>query len=301
MAAGGTRATAGRERLRRRGHNRGGKPPRWGWLAQAAASALWDDGTRRALLIRQVGLARAAGALDQLPAMLHALGTAVAASGDLSAASALITEADAICAVTGARSAPFTAMLVALAARPSWPGREADRGRHRRGLRRRAGNHGGLRSLGVRHLAQRTRALRRCADSRPPGQQRRRRAAYLDAGTARAGRGRRARWSDRARTRCAQAAGGSRQACGTDAALGIEARCRALLSQDPDADDLYREAIDRLGRTELRPELARAHLLYGEWLRREGRRVRARGPLRTAHDMLAAVGMRPSPSARAGS
>ena len=81
------------------------------------------------------------------------------------------------------------------------------------------------------------------------------------------------------------------QACGTDAALGIEARCRALLSQDPDADDLYREAIDRLGRTELRPELARAHLLYGEWMRREGRRVRARGPLRTAHDMLAAVGM----------
>jgi DNA-binding CsgD family transcriptional regulator len=81
------------------------------------------------------------------------------------------------------------------------------------------------------------------------------------------------------------------QACGHDSALGIEARCRALLSQAADADDLYREAIDRLGRTALRPELARAHLLYGEWLRREGRRVHAREQVRTAHDMLSALGM----------
>ena len=65
-------------------------------------------------------------------------------------------------------------------------------------------------------------------------------------------------------------------------------RCSA---HGADADDLYREAIDRLGRTGLRPELARAHLLYGEWLRREGRRVHAREQLRTAHDMLAALGM----------
>jgi len=81
------------------------------------------------------------------------------------------------------------------------------------------------------------------------------------------------------------------QACGHDPALGIEARCRALLSHDADADEKYREAIDRLGRTGLRPELARAHLLYGEWLRRGGRRVQAREPLRTARDMLAALGM----------
>src|SRR5262249_8011046 len=74
---------------------------RWGWLAQAAASALWDTDAWRALLARQVRLARETGALGQLPVMLDTLGTAVAASGDLAAASALIAEADAVRAVTG--------------------------------------------------------------------------------------------------------------------------------------------------------------------------------------------------------
>jgi ATP/maltotriose-dependent transcriptional regulator MalT len=81
------------------------------------------------------------------------------------------------------------------------------------------------------------------------------------------------------------------QPCRTDVALGIEARCRALLSDGADADGLYREAIDRLGRTRLRPELGRAHLVYGEWLRRQGRRIDAREQLRTAHEMLDAIGM----------
>jgi DNA-binding CsgD family transcriptional regulator len=81
------------------------------------------------------------------------------------------------------------------------------------------------------------------------------------------------------------------QAGGTDFGLGLAARCRALLSDGVSADDLYGEAIDRLSRTRLRPELARAHLLYGEWLRREGRRLDAREQLRAAHGMLAAIGM----------
>jgi DNA-binding CsgD family transcriptional regulator len=81
------------------------------------------------------------------------------------------------------------------------------------------------------------------------------------------------------------------RATGTDLALGLEARSRALLSDGEAAEQLYRESIARLGRCRFAPDQARAHLLYGEWLRREGRRIDAREQLHAAHDMLAGIGM----------
>jgi DNA-binding CsgD family transcriptional regulator len=80
-------------------------------------------------------------------------------------------------------------------------------------------------------------------------------------------------------------------ASGTEWVLGVEARSRALLTDGAAAEALYLEAIDRLGGTRLRPELARAQLLYGEWLRREGRRIDARAQLRAAHGLFAAMNM----------
>jgi DNA-binding CsgD family transcriptional regulator len=80
-------------------------------------------------------------------------------------------------------------------------------------------------------------------------------------------------------------------ASGTPLALGFLARSRALLAADTDAESLYQESIDQLGRSSAKPELARSHLLFGEWLRRRGRRRDARDQLRTAHDMFVSMGI----------
>ena len=80
-------------------------------------------------------------------------------------------------------------------------------------------------------------------------------------------------------------------ASGTDWALGVEASRRALLRDTGDAEDLFREALERLARTTVQVEFARAQLLFGEWLRRRGRRIDARAELRSAHEKLAAMGL----------
>jgi ATP/maltotriose-dependent transcriptional regulator MalT len=94
------------------------------------------------------------------------------------------------------------------------------------------------------------------------------------------------RLAERALERLAQ----STRAGDTDWGLGLEARSRALLTDGDAADGLYREAIERLGRTRNRLQLARARLLYGEWLRRERRRVDAREQLRTALEIFTSLG-----------
>ena len=264
---------------------------RWGWLTQAAASVLWDDDAWRALLVRQVRLARQAGAVDQLPVTLDALGTAVAASGGFAAASALIAEAGAICEATGARAARLSAMMLAALRGGQAEGTSLIKAAI-------AAAEDGGQSIAVayarwaaailnnglgRYEEALTAACRASEDAAALPISMRVLPELVEA-AARAGR------AGSARDALKQLAEIT-QASGTDFAVGIEARCRALLTDGADADDLYREAIDRLGCTELRPELARAHLLYGGWLRRQGRRLDAREQLRTADDTLTAIGM----------
>ena len=264
---------------------------RWGWLAQAAASAVWDDVGWRAMLARQVQLARDVGALDQLPIDLAALGTDAAWRGDFAMAAALIAETDAICAATGSRSAPFAAMLLA-----SLRGDQAEAAPLIEATIAEATAGGQGIAVTYAHWAAAILAngLGRYADALAAAQQASQDSPALymamwalpeliEAAT-RTGN---AHIASDALARLAE----TTQAGETDFGLGIEARSRALVSEGETAENCYREAIDRLGRTQLRPELARAHLLYGEWLRRENRRRDARAELRTAHDLFTTMGI----------
>jgi len=264
---------------------------RWGWFAQAAASALWDDDAWHAMLVRQVRLAHDAGALDQLPVMLGALGTAAVWGGDFAAADSLIAEADAVCEATGSRAAPFAAMMLA-----SLRGDQAEAAPLIEAAITRAAAGGQGMAVAYAHwvAAVLANGLARYEQALAAAQH-----ASEDTFTLHI-----SMWALPELVEAAARSGNTEvaigalerlvettQAGGTDFGLGLEARCRALLGGGAAADGLYREAIGRLGRTRLRPELARAHLLYGEWLRRQGRRLDARGQLRTAHDMLTAIGM----------
>lgn len=264
---------------------------RWGWMAQAAASAVWDDDTWRALLLRQVRLARDAGALDQLPIDLGALGTNAAWSGDFAAADSLIAEADAVCEATGSRAAPYAAMILA-----SLRGNEAEAAPLIEAALTEAVAEGqgiavtyahwvtAILYNGLGRYDQALVAAKQASEDTPGLYVSMWALPELIEASVRRGN---TRIAGDALARLADIT----RAGGTDFGLGIEARCRALLSEREIAEGCYREAIDRLGRTRLRPELARAHLLYGEWLRRENRRVDARAQLHTAHDMLGETGM----------
>jgi len=264
---------------------------RWGWLGRAAASALWDDVRWRAILVRQVQLARDAGALDQLPIGLGSLGTDAAWRGDFAAATALIAETDAVCAVTGAHSAPFAAMLMAslrgdqAEAAPLIEATIAEATARGQGIAVTYAHWAAaVLNNGLGRYADAMAAARYASQETP--------ALYMSM------------WALPELVEAAARCGNSQLAAealerlaettrpgGTDFGLGMEARSRALVSEGPAAEGLYREAIDRLGRTQLRPELARARLLYGEWLRRAGRRMDAREQLRQAYEMLTAMGV----------
>src|SRR5262249_7796212 len=242
-------------------------------------------------VVGRVQLAGTAGALEQLPIDLVALAIDEAWRGDFAGAAALIAECDAVCEATGgSRVAPFAAMFL-----------DALRGDQAEVTplieatiaAAEAGGQGG--ALTGAHWAASVlnNGLGRYAEALAAAEEATRDTIVyvsilvvpeLVEAAARIGN------TDVA-VGALQRLAETTQPSGNDLALGIEARCRALLSEGETAERLYQEAIDRLGRTRLRPDLAPARLLYGQGVRRQGRRPRAREAPRTADDTLAALGM----------
>jgi DNA-binding CsgD family transcriptional regulator len=262
---------------------------RWSWWVPVASLPLWDSEGYR-LIVPPLQLARDAGAFDQLPMLLNVLAVATALRGDLAAAASLVAEADAVREATGAHLVAYAAMVLA-----AFRGSQAEAVRLIEATLEQAAAVGQGAAVtwalwvaavlhnGLGRYQEALAAARQAAGHR---------LVYLSM------------WALPELVEAAARTGNTRlagdaldqlsewtQAGRTEWGLGVEARSQALLSEGEAADRLYLEAIGRLGRTGMRPDLARAHLLYGEWLRRQRRHREARVQLRTAHGMLDAIGM----------
>jgi DNA-binding CsgD family transcriptional regulator len=261
------------------------------YLACITAMRVWDDGRWESLSARYVQLARERGALSELPLALTARAYILLFSGDLTAAASVTEELQAVTEATWSALAPYGAMGLA-ALRGDEHGASALIEATIKDVTRRGEGIG----ITFAELANATlnNGLGHYDKAAAAGQ---RATAYgkdlaclcwalveLIEAAARCGMTETATGAYRQLTEMASATG-------TDWALGAQARSCALLSEGEAAERLYRESIARLGKTRLRVDLARAHLLYGEWLRRERRRLDAREQLRTAHGMLEAMGV----------
>jgi DNA-binding CsgD family transcriptional regulator/tetratricopeptide (TPR) repeat protein len=272
-----------------------GEVRHWLWLAGGRASniialELWDFESWHALAARQVQVARDMGALVQLQFALNYLSLLHLLVGELGAAGRLLAEDRLIAEVTGNPPVGYAAMMLA-----AWRGRDQEASELIQATVQEAVEHGRGRTAGFAACASAVldNGLGRYDAARETAQEVFERdqlalgpmvVAELAEAAARTGDVAAVRavldWVSE-RTRVTRTAW----------ALGIEARIRALLSDGEAADRCYRESVERLGQTPIRAELARSHLLYGEWLRRQGRRTDAREQLRTAYQMLEEMGM----------
>ncbi len=266
----------------------------WLWLAcpvapELIALELWDDDAWHEQAARAVRRAREAGALAVLPAALTCRAGVHVHAGEFGAAAGLIGEADAITAATGGAPLRYPALTLA-----AWQGEEtraleligvAVKDATAKGEGRALGLAGYATAVLYNGLSRYDAALagaRRACEHEDLGFFGWSLAELVEAGA----RGGAAGEASAALRQLSERT----RAAGSQWALGVEARSRALLSDGPAADALYREAIDRLGRGRVAVELARARLVYGEWLRREQRRAEAREHLRAAHDMFGRFG-----------
>jgi DNA-binding CsgD family transcriptional regulator len=264
---------------------------RWGWLAPAPASIMWDDELERAIVARSVQALRDAGALAALPLQLNAVAQEAAWMGDFAGARATIAESKRVAALTGSRFADFASLRL-----EALRGNERDASALIARVRAHAAaehQHFALSHAdwgaavlynGLGRYEEAAAAAEKAASPTFEFYVDKRALAELVEAAVRVGR---ADVAQSALDRLVE----TTELAETDFARGIEARSRALLADRSNADALYLFTIDTLSRTKLQPEVARAHLLYGEWLRREGRRVDAREHLRTAHRMFDAIGM----------
>jgi DNA-binding CsgD family transcriptional regulator len=264
---------------------------RWLWLACRIARALADDGAWDELTARHLELARRAGAFSALPVALTDRVLVELFTGRIEVAMSLAAESAAVLEATGSHVTLRTSIVLA-----NWRGRDAEavaliEARRQDVLRRGEGlwlaaNDWGdaIRHNGLGRYTDALAAAERAAEAaRGLGPSMLLLAELIEA-AARSGQ------ADRATGPLAQLAEMA-QAAGTNWALGTHARAAAMLAGPAAAERLYREAIERLSQVKTRATLARAHLLYGEWLRREHRRVDAREQLRVAYTMLSDMGM----------
>jgi DNA-binding CsgD family transcriptional regulator len=259
------------------------------WFACRIATSLWDHETWYVLASRYVKIVRDAGALNALPDGIDLLADWHVFAGELSTATALLEEADAITEATG--SAPRYYLPVVLHALHDEGKVAAERIEAVREEAIRKEDDTAIATTefaaavldnGLGRYEAALRAAQRSADHHPQQG-----AGWLLVELVEAA----ARSGEREVGASAlERLSGRTQVGGTDWALGVEASSRALLSDGKVAEELYQEAIERLSRTRVRTHLARAHLVYGEWLRRERRRLDAREHLRMAHGMFETMG-----------
>jgi DNA-binding CsgD family transcriptional regulator len=263
---------------------------RWLWQGCVVALELWDDDSAYFLSHHSVQIARKTGTLGELALALSARTPVLVFCGDLAAGAATVAETESVEEVTGISSAPYGALIL-----HAWRGDVRETKELIEITTRDAGARGegiGLaiceytRAVlcnGLGQYEEAVTAARSASDYHEVVAENWGLSELVEPAT-RTGR------TDLAMdavNRLARKA----QATGSEWALGIEARSRALLSEGPTAEDPFRKAIEHLSRTRVRAELARTHLLYGEWLRRANRRVDARRELNVAYELFSAMGM----------
>jgi DNA-binding CsgD family transcriptional regulator len=263
---------------------------RWLWQGTVLAVELWDDESAYLLSRESVETARKTGRLSELALALSARTPVLVLCGEVSAAAAAVAETRTVEEAIGIRSAPYGASILT-----AWQGKARDARELIELTMREASSRGEGIGLAISEYA-------RAVVCNGLGEYDRALAAACSASEHRevvaenwglselvepAVRTGRNDLATDAINRLSLKA----QATRTDWALGIEARSRALLSADERAEAHFRAAVEHLSRTRVRAELARTCLLYGEWLRRDRRRLDARGQLRTAHEMFTAMGI----------